>query len=402
MALAALAGSLTSAAVAATAQAAAKPTYYVAVGDSYAEGYQPGYTDNSETLVGYTNQVPALVASKKNLTLVNFGCGGATSNSILNSVSCGAPATNAPAYPTKTQTAAAVAFIKAHPGQIGLVTISIGGNDFDGCINDASPVDCVNASMPVMKQNVNNLANQLRDAAGPTVPMIATTYPDVLLGAYLNGSSGQSLANESVLAFSLIVNPYLKLAYVSSNTSFLDITAQTGAYLPLTQTTTLAPYGKIPQAVANVCTLTWFCTNGDIHPKAAGYTFIAHSVATEYLRLVGLKKTKAPVGSAAVGGVHNVAPSSLRIFMNVTVPRGDAIVFSTLRLCGTKQVAPKCTSLFVTVPNVGTFSAGTYTGEVQYNPVAGYVGTTTPINYQAYDAFGQLIKGSASFVVTNP
>lgn len=62
MALAALCGSLSSVALATAAQGAAKPIYYVAVGDSYAVGFQPGYTDNSETLHGYTNQIPALVA----------------------------------------------------------------------------------------------------------------------------------------------------------------------------------------------------------------------------------------------------------------------------------------------------------------------------------------------------
>ena len=374
------------------AGAASKPLYYVALGDSYAEGYQPTFTDNSETLRGYTNQVPSLVASKKKLTLVNFGCGGATSNSILNSIGCGALATNAPTYPNKTQAQAAIDFINAHKGQIGLVTISIGGNDFDSCLGVQSPVDCVVANMPVMQANITILANKLRDAVGPTVPMIATTYPDIVLGLYVGSNPDINFANLSLSAFSLIINPDMRAAYAPSNTAFIDITAQTGAYTPLTQTTTLAPYGTIPQAVANVCTLTWFCTNRDIHPRDAGYTFIAHSVATQFLKMIDAKKTKAPTGVNDAQSVSRTTASSVAVLANDTVVKGDSIIASTVRLCGAKQAAPKCTALTLTVPG-GTYAVNQATGAVGFTPTSGYQGTLPVVSYQAYDVFGQVDKG---------
>jgi lysophospholipase L1-like esterase len=278
----ALCGSLV-ATMATTATAAPKKTmYYVALGDSYAEGYQPGYTDNSETLHGYVNQVDALLSKKQKLTLENFGCGGATSTSILNTVGCNALATNGVAYPTTTQAQAAINFITAHPGQIGLITISIGGNDFDVCVNASDPISCVGTSMPQMKTNIETLASELRTAAGSSVPMIATTYPDSVLGAWVHAPANQSLASESVFAFKAIINPYLSQAYAASNVVFVDVTTATGAYTALSKTTTLKPYGKIPKAVALVCTYTWFCAKGDIHPTPAGYKFIAGLVAKAY------------------------------------------------------------------------------------------------------------------------
>jgi hypothetical protein len=51
---------------------------------------------------------------------------------------------------------------------------------------------------------------------------------------------------------------------------------------------------------------------------------------------------------------------------------------------------------------VGTFGAGTIDGEIHYQPTPGYVGTSDKINYQLFDAFGQIVKGSATFIVTNP
>ena len=64
-----------------TAQASkATPTYYVSLGDSYSVGYQPG--------LGATAGYTAYVAAKTHLTLVNFGCAGATTTSILDTVGC--------------------------------------------------------------------------------------------------------------------------------------------------------------------------------------------------------------------------------------------------------------------------------------------------------------------------
>jgi hypothetical protein len=53
----------------------------------------------------------------------------------------------------------------------------------------------------------------------------------------------------------------------------------TGAYGPLTETTTLAPYGVIPVPVARVCELTYYCEFQDIHARTSGYRVIAQLIA---------------------------------------------------------------------------------------------------------------------------
>lgn len=279
-------GTLTAAITTSAGATTKKPAvtmYYVNLGDSYAMGYQPG---TSDTTNGYAYQlVPLLAKAKHPMTLENFGCGGATTDSMINTVGCNAPATNGVPYTTTTQLAAALAFIAAHPGQIGLVTISIGGNDFDGCIGAADPTACITAAMPTMTANIQSATDQLRVAVGAKVPMMAITYPDVVLGLYRFGTAGQNLALLSVQLFKTIINPTFVTAYAKDNVTFIDVTAATGAYDSMSKMVKLAPYGKIPYPVAQVCSLTWFCEKTDIHPKTAGYTVIATLLNKAYAKI---------------------------------------------------------------------------------------------------------------------
>ena len=273
---------LPGAAQASVVPSAAKPTYYVSVGDSYSVGYQPG--------VGATTGYTGYVAKKTHLTLANFGCGGATTTSIIDTVGCPdvLPHTaGAHLYPTTTQAAAAEAFITAHRGHIGLITVSIGGNDVTPCALQPNPVLCVTTAVTSVDENVTTLAAGLRSAAGPKVPLIGLTYPDVFLGAYVYPAppptaARMALAAASVVAFKSLINPALSKAYAAAGGAFVDVTAATGAYTPLTTTVTVAPYGTIPRAVARVCTLTWYCAVGNIHATSPGYALIGKLVAARY------------------------------------------------------------------------------------------------------------------------
>ena len=258
------------------------PTYYVSLGDSYSVGYQPG--------LGSTPGYTVYVAKKTNLTLVNFGCGGATTTSILDEVGCPdvLPHTaGGVTYPTMTQIAAAEAFLTAHRGHIGLITVSIGGNDVTSCALKANPISCVGATVSGISTNVTALASDLRSAAGSTVPIIGLTYPDVVLGGYVwptrpPAASTVSLAKLSVTAFRSLINPTLSKAYAESSGAFVDVTAATGAYTSLNRTVNTKAYGPIPVPVASVCALTWFCAQGNIHAKTPGYTLIGKLVVARY------------------------------------------------------------------------------------------------------------------------
>ena len=256
-----------------TAGAVTSKRYYVSLGDSYAAGYQPtrGITRN-----GYADQ---LVADEQRLghryQLVNFGCGGATTTSILTAARCPAPALHGASYGGAPQASAAEAFLRAHPGQIGFVTVSIGGNDLTMCAGVADPIGCVTTALAGVRANLALLASGLRADAGPAVPLIGLTYPDVILGQWVHPPVSRSLAQLSVTAFRALINPTLRETYATAGARFVDVTAATGAYVPLTRTVRLPPYGTVPTAVASVCRLTYYCALGDIHPKTAGYGVIA-------------------------------------------------------------------------------------------------------------------------------
>jgi lysophospholipase L1-like esterase len=268
--------------VPAAAQAAkAKPQYYVSLGDSYAIGWQrPAEDQFGPTKQGYANQIVSLAKQKGyRLKLVQFGCGGTTTVSILQSKGCAKAQrpVSGPKY-SSTQAVAAERFLKRHRGQVALITVSVGGNDVTACAKQSDPVPCVGAATASIKSNIKTLAKGLRKATGKQVPIVGTTYPDVILGQWVHPPVDQDLAKLSVVAFRSIVNPAFKSAYKAGKAKFVDVTKATGAYGSIDQTTTLAPYGTIPVPVAKICQLTWYCQFGDIHSKKSGYKVIAQLV----------------------------------------------------------------------------------------------------------------------------
>jgi lysophospholipase L1-like esterase len=269
------------------------PLFYLSLGDSYSVGFQPG--------LGATAGYTAYVAKKEKLQLENFGCGGATTTSILTAIGCkesgfGPPAaTDAVAYPTTTQVAAAVQFITANPGKVSLVTVSIGGNDVTSCGSSINPVTCVVGAAATINTNVTALVTSISSALGAhgdaNAKIVGLTYPDVILGdtVFPAGSPNVPLANQSVLAFDAIVNPTLKTAYTSvPEGTFVNVTQapykkaiagdDSDSLTPALPLVNLAPFGKIPPAVWEICKLTYFCSLGNIHANTKGYTFIGQLV----------------------------------------------------------------------------------------------------------------------------
>ncbi|MGH8862744.1 MAG: SGNH/GDSL hydrolase family protein [Jatrophihabitantaceae bacterium] len=267
-----------------TASAPSAGNLYVSIGDSYAAGFQPSARGSGRTTRnGFAYQlVSGAKAKGYDLRLTNFGCAGATTTSVLQASGCehrnlGPGATP---YDGETQAAAAEEFLRAHRGQVALITVSLGGNDITRCGDAASPAACLSPALATVKRNLATLLSGLRTAAGPTTRIVGITYPDVLLGDYLSKTASvKKLARLSVIAFQGLINPALQSAYRAVGGAFVDVTAATGAYGSLTAMTTLAPYGRIPVPVAKVCALTYFCQFQDIHPRTPGYALIARLIA---------------------------------------------------------------------------------------------------------------------------
>jgi lysophospholipase L1-like esterase len=268
-----------------SARAAARPRvdYYVSVGDSYAAGYQPVASAlKHRDAHGFAYQVVTLARTRgDDFELANFACDGATTATIIGQVGCSlpAPGPDTASYPTQTQAAAAEGFLERHPGQIGLITVSIGGNDILGCSAASILISCMTEVLTEVRSNLDVLLAGLRRAAGPGVPIVGLTYPDVFLGLYTEaGGAQKSLAELSVVAFRTLLNPALRAAYGAYGGSFVDVTQAKGAYTPLSETTSDASYGIVPVAVADVCSLTYECRLQDVHPTTQGYNVIAHLI----------------------------------------------------------------------------------------------------------------------------
>jgi lysophospholipase L1-like esterase len=264
----------------AAAQAKAKPQYYVSLGDSYATGFQVLESGGKNTRNGFAYQIPKLAKAKGHkLKLVNFGCAGATTVSLLErKTKCPGLGPGGEDYAGRTQIAAAERFLRKHRGKVGLVTVSIGGNDVTQCASQADAIPCVATAVQSIKANVTKIAKRLRKAGGERVRIVGTTYPDVILGMWVRQPANQGLATLSVTAFKDFINPTLEEAYKAGGGKFVDVTTATGAYTPLDQVVADPVYGTIPVAVAKVCELSYFCEFGDIHARTEGYKIIAELV----------------------------------------------------------------------------------------------------------------------------
>lgn len=268
----------------ATAQAAeAKKQYYVSLGDSYASGFQPTAPgQGANTRNGFAYQVPKLARARGyRFRLVNFGCGGATTVSLLERKGCD-PRALGPGgrrYPGRTQIAAAERFLRRHRGKVGLITVSIGGNDVTMCARVPDPIPCVVTAVTAINENVGEIAERLRAAAGRKVRIVGTTYPDVILGQWVGENANQDLARLSVTAFKDFINPALTKAYEAAGGRLVDATAASGAYGSLDELVTLPSGTQVPKPVAEVCRLTYYCEFRDIHARTSGYRLIAELVA---------------------------------------------------------------------------------------------------------------------------
>ncbi|MFD0205545.1 GDSL-type esterase/lipase family protein [Saccharothrix carnea] len=250
---------------------------YVSLGDSYATGYRPSNVPAGGPGFAY------LVAERSDLQLINLACSGATSAQLRAEPGC-APANRGPGAPDpagRTQLDAAVQVLREHQGRIGLVTVVIGGNDLAPCAQARDPLTCASQAVADVRANLAATLPVLREAAGDA-PVVGLTYPDVFLGAWVSPAfpNGQDLARLSVSLFRDFFNAALKSEYEKVGAKFVDVTAATGGYGPLTETTQDPAYGPIPTPVAKVCALTYFCAHTDVHPTPAGHETIADAVLT--------------------------------------------------------------------------------------------------------------------------
>jgi lysophospholipase L1-like esterase len=246
----------------------ARPSYYLALGDSLAYGYQPTHVTGQ----GYVDDLYAsLHSADPRLVLENLGCPGETSGTMLTGGVC-------PFAGASNQMDAAVAFLRANPGRVKLITIDIGANDVDGCLSSGSiNLTCINNGLTAIASNLARITVQLRRAA-PYATIVGMNYYDPFLAAYLSGPTGPALAQQSV-TLSDTLNQELANIYSLVDARVADVA---GAFSTddFTTMVPLAPGVTVPINVARICQWTWMCTvppGPDIHANQAGYAVLAQA-----------------------------------------------------------------------------------------------------------------------------
>ena len=259
-------------------------SYYLSLGDSLAQGVQPNSSGTSvETNQGYPNQLfAALRTANPALKLVKLGCPGETTGTMINGGIC--------TYSTGSQLAQAAAFLASHKGKVQLVTIDIGANDLNPCLSLPTInqiVACLEQVFPQIQTNLTTIMNTLTTASGSgEPPIIGMTYYDPELANWLKGDpASKALAKDSI-ALAQAFGNLLSGVYTAFGAKVADVftafhTTQFGVKV------TLPEFGKVPKAVAYICTYTWECAappvGPNIHANILGYGIIANTFLNAYL-----------------------------------------------------------------------------------------------------------------------
>jgi lysophospholipase L1-like esterase len=266
---------LLAAALLALAAAPAHASYYVALGDSLARGWQPGPDGHSRaTGAGYVDGVArSLAASHHALTTVKLGCPGETAESMLAGGKC--------SYPHGTQLREAEALLRTRRGHLAAVTVNIGDNDVERCIHRTGvDEDCAERELAVVGDRLPRIARRLRAAAGPEVPIVGLTDYDQFLAFWLRGAGGRKIARRSV-AIVLKLNGMADSIYADAGLLAADA-ADAFATAELDRRVALPGHGRVPLAVKRVCNWTWACSDPPVgfndHANATGYRVLARVV----------------------------------------------------------------------------------------------------------------------------
>ncbi|HEX5511655.1 MAG TPA: SGNH/GDSL hydrolase family protein [Actinomycetales bacterium] len=245
---------------------------YLALGDSLAAGYQPETGDDKSG--GYVGAVLAGLRSANpghEITAVNLGCSGETTQTLVHGGLC--------TYPHGSQLEQALAQLRLKDAPpVEVITVDIGANDVIACISP-SGVDggCAADRVAEVSATLADVLSQLRTAA-PQAKIVVLDYYNPFLAAWLLGSRGEQVAKQSTTSLQSLNSAITavaaahgaELAEVSGAFSTNDFTASGGA---------------TPTNVQQICELTWMCSRADIHANDAGYKVLADAV---------LVKLKAP------------------------------------------------------------------------------------------------------------
>jgi lysophospholipase L1-like esterase len=239
--------------------------YYLALGDSIAYGIQPAKVRAGLPPSGFdTGYVDVFAARLRRLAprirIVNYGCPGESTETFIAG-GCPWLAGRRRLHDTFAgpQLDAALAFLRAHRGQVSPITLTLWANDVaelsDACKGNLA---CLRTRAPrALAQFGSRLTSILRRlrAASPKAEIIVT-------GAWNDDVA--ELRQTDPLVHSL-------------DTTMAGVAARAGARFAEIFPT-FNPTGSLAREKARICALTFICSEGDGHPTNAGYRAIAVAV----------------------------------------------------------------------------------------------------------------------------
>lgn len=257
--------------------------YYLSLGDSLSVGDQPNAMGVTlPTNQGYADQLyAALRRADPSLRLSKLGCPGETTATLNDGGICGYRADTRYSLNAHkgSQLSAAIAFLRAHHGQVPLITLDIGANDLNGCIALGSINKIVNCLPPVFAAMEKHLAGTLAKlrAADPHATIVGMTYYDPELATYLTGPAGQTFAQGSIAVAGVFAQD-VAAVYGSAKAAVADVFTSFDT-TDMTHTMIVPGIGKLPRDVALICKRTWECVKPPVGPNEhcnkAGYGAIA-------------------------------------------------------------------------------------------------------------------------------
>jgi lysophospholipase L1-like esterase len=254
---------------------------YLALGDSVAAGTQAPqpFTDH-----GYTDLLARDLADRYGIDgFVNLACPG--EDTVEMRTGAGSLCYDGGPLPPGgvSQLQAAVDYLVAHPGEVRLITITIGANDILACeFDDPDVAACVAAQLGQIAANLPVILGTLRTVA-PGVPIIGMNYYNPQVALWLVDPDLATAA----LALTGPFNGTLEAIYGAFGIPVADVE---------TAFKTLKLEGAVPQNVKAACLYTRMCEKDgpeyvlsdfssapgaqpDIHPSDKGYRKIASTFA---------------------------------------------------------------------------------------------------------------------------
>jgi lysophospholipase L1-like esterase len=232
-------------------------TFYLALGDSLAWGYQP----NWDIVQGYAEDLYLHLLRRSTffhlppqgtLFEINMACSGETAATFIAG---GCPFAQFKKYPyAGPQLTAALTFIRQHRGQVSPVTIDIGANDLLPLVN---PSTCAEQAPAVVTQalatfdaNFSRILAQLRTALQGTGDLVTMNY----YFPYQNQCP-------NLLPDVELFNQHLASDAQQNGVPVVDV---------------FSAFGGAAVPNPNLCRYTWICSKyHDIHATTQGHAVIA-------------------------------------------------------------------------------------------------------------------------------